>query len=169
MNSYTWHKGYPEIGEEVIIVKFSPPVSNLFKVRFDYFLAYRNYVSDESNEVVWYNSYDDEIIDDDRIIMWTELPNTGFTEEELKYFNVDSSYYNSIPINNMLKRQKEEEMQVKAKIGKWVYNDEDKWWKCSNCNEFADMTYEDYAYRGGKVRESLSSYCPCCGAKMEVE
>jgi hypothetical protein len=164
MNNYIWHKGYPEIGEDVIIVKFSPPISNLFKVRFDYFLAYRNYISDESNEVVWYTSYDDEIIDDDRIIMWTELPTTGFTEEELKYFTVDSSYYNSIPVNNMLKRQKES--QATVKIGKWIYDEEDKWWKCSNCAQYADVLYIDYM--NNLTTPHKSEYCSCCGAKMEV-
>lgn len=74
-----------------------------------------------------------------------------------------NNYY-SIPINNMLKRQKES--QATVKIGKWIYDEEDKWWKCSNCAQYADVLYIDYMKN--LTTPHKSEYCSCCGAKMEV-
>jgi len=38
---------------------------------------------------------------------------------------------------------------------------------CSVCGEPDALSRSDYNYRGGKIRENDSNYCPACGAKMD--
>lgn len=51
----------------------------------------------------------------------------------------------------------------------WIpVNEEDNEYKCPLCRTTAPLSYNDMYYRGGKRRVYLSSYCPNCGAKLEV-
>ena len=52
-----------------------------------------------------------------------------------------------------------------------VNRDEDNAWHyCSHCRSPVDISYSDYEYRGGKIREAFGNYCSCCGYKMtEIE
>ncbi|MDE6501266.1 MAG: hypothetical protein K2L10_04215 [Ruminococcus sp.] len=59
---------------------------------------------------------------------------------------------------------------VPVKHGKWKYkNDEDFDYVpcCSICGEPDALSRNDYNYRGGKIRDNNSNYCPNCGAKMD--
>lgn len=59
---------------------------------------------------------------------------------------------------------------VPVKHGKWNYkNYEDFGYVpcCSVCGEPDALSRDDYAYRGGKIRDNHSDYCPNCGAKMD--
>ena len=38
---------------------------------------------------------------------------------------------------------------------------------CSICGEPDALSRDDYSYRGGKIRDNDSNYCPNCGAKMD--
>lgn len=48
---------------------------------------------------------------------------------------------------------------VEVKHGRWIWNDEDECWICSNCELSALNNY-----RGDSTE---SNYCPYCGAKMD--
>lgn len=52
------------------------------------------------------------------------------------------------------------------KEGEWIADDDgDK--KCSNCGEYAPLSFDDYYMRGGKIRQEEDLLlCPYCGAKM---
>lgn len=59
---------------------------------------------------------------------------------------------------------------VLVRHGKWNYkNYEDFGYVpcCSVCGEPDALSRDDYAYRGGKIRDNHSDYCPNCGAKMD--
>lgn len=43
-------------------------------------------------------------------------------------------------------------------LGSWEREDEDDWWKCSECGWYA-LEKAESGYR--------SNYCPHCGAEME--
>lgn len=47
----------------------------------------------------------------------------------------------------------------------WKYNEDDEPY-CSNCGTIADIEYNDYVCRGGKVRFSESKFCSNCGRQM---
>lgn len=58
-----------------------------------------------------------------------------------------------------------------VKRGKWDYR-YDKEYEgyvpcCSICECTDAISRSDYEYRGGKIRDNNSNYCPNCGAKME--
>jgi len=53
-----------------------------------------------------------------------------------------------------------------VKYGKWEYDDEGVP-RCSICGASDAISREDYEYRGGKIRDNDSCYCPNCGAKMD--
>ena len=57
---------------------------------------------------------------------------------------------------------------VPVRHGKWK-NDEDFDYVpcCSICGEPDALSRNDYNYRGGKIRDNNSNYCPDCGAKMD--
>lgn len=59
---------------------------------------------------------------------------------------------------------------IPVKHGKWKYkNDEDFDYVpcCSICGEPDALSRNDYNYRGGKIRDNNSNYCPNCGAEMD--
>lgn len=55
----------------------------------------------------------------------------------------------------------------RQKYGEWIADDNgDK--KCSNCGEYAPLSFDDYYMRGGKIRQEESLLlCPYCGAKRK--
>lgn len=54
-----------------------------------------------------------------------------------------------------------------VKHGEWVCDYDCGCTKCSICGEYDALSRDDYFYRGGKIRDNNSSYCPNCGAKMD--
>lgn len=61
------------------------------------------------------------------------------------------------------------EPMPKPKQGEWIADD-DGYKKCSNCGEYAPLSFDDYYMRGGKIRQEEGLLlCPYCGAKMKGE
>lgn len=56
-----------------------------------------------------------------------------------------------------------------VKHGEWVYDYDRDCIKCSLCGEYDALSRDDYSYRGGKIRDNHSAFCPNCGAKMDLE
>ncbi len=51
--------------------------------------------------------------------------------------------------------------------GRWVYDYDGDYEKCTCCGIPDALSRNDYEYRGGKIRDNNSFYCPNCGAKMD--
>lgn len=57
----------------------------------------------------------------------------------------------------------------KEKEGEWI-EDDDGYKKCSNCGEYAPLSFDDYYMRGRKIRqEDDLLLCSYCGAKMRIK
>lgn len=69
-------------------------------------------------------------------------------------------------IREILEKQSTDTPQTEIE-GEWIEDDDgDK--KCSNCGEYAPLSFDDYYMRGGKIRQEESLLlCPYCGAKMK--
>lgn len=52
-------------------------------------------------------------------------------------------------------------------INKWSDNYDGYCNKCSLCGEYDALSRDDYEFRGGKIRDNNSNYCPNCGAIMD--
>lgn len=66
-------------------------------------------------------------------------------------------------------RRAENKMSVQSASWEFKYDEDydDELPCCSICGEPDALSRDDYSYRGGKIRDNNSNYCPNCGAKMD--
>lgn len=65
-------------------------------------------------------------------------------------------------------RRAENKMSVQSASWEFRYDVDydDELHCCSICGQPDALSRDDYSYRGGKIRDNDSNYCPNCGAKM---